>query len=156
MAKMKPATLRLAGPLLSRLLEAQAVEAGAVGYPALGTCAGQVVERAREIADCLVWPVGAAAERVAGAVTVASKGDVELATWNSEVAGRRVLVILVAGVSTLSLEGAIAQLRRRGAIEVHGCGVAVAGATGLDALDSYTELTIGALDSGLALLGDAA
>ena len=143
MAKMRTATLQTAGPLLSRLLEAQAVEAEAVGYPALSTCAAQVVGRAREIADCLVWPVGAAAERVAGAATMASKGDVEMATWNSEVEGRRVLVILVAGVSTLSLEGAIAQLRRRGAIEVHGCGVAVAGASELDALDSYTELTGG-------------
>jgi hypothetical protein len=153
---MKTKTLPSAGPLLIRLLDAQAVEAQAVAYPELSSCAEQVLDRARDIQGCLVWPVGAAAERVAGAVTLASKGEVETGTWNSEVDGRRVLVILVAGVSTLSLEAAVAQLRRRGALEVHGCGVTVDGAAELDALDSYTRLSIEPLGSALALLGDAA
>lgn len=153
---MRAETLPSAGPLLSRLLDAQALEARTVIYPALSACAEQVIGRVSELAGCILWPVGAAAERVAGAVTVVSKGKVETGTWNSEVDRRRVLVILVAGVSTLSLEAAIGQLRRRGALEVHGCGVAVEGAAELDALDSYTELSVDRLDSGIALLGDAA
>jgi hypothetical protein len=153
---MGTATLRSAGPLLSRLLEAQAVEAQTVAHPELRSCAEQVVDRARDIPDCLVWPVGAAAERVAGAVTLLSQGEVETGTWNSEVEGRLVLAILVAGVSTLSLEAAVAQLRRRGALEVHGCGVTVEGAAELEALDSYTELCLERSGSGLAFLDDAA
>jgi hypothetical protein len=133
------------------------VDRRAVGYAQLERAGLQVIRRAKKISGCLVWPVGEAAERVAAAVTLVSRGEIEVGAWNSPVEGRRVLVVVVAGVSALSLDGAAAQLRRRGALEVHGCGVAVNGADELDSLDTYTRLEIGArTPSALALVDDAA
>lgn len=154
---MSSETLQSAGPLLCRLLAAQDVEESVVGYPQLQIAANEVIRRSKEISDCIVWPIGGAAERVGAAVTLTARGAVEVGTWNTHIQGRRVLVIVVAAVSALSIEAAAAQLRRRGALEVHGWGVAVSGADRLTALDSYVGLEIEAQSpSVIALVGDAA
>jgi hypothetical protein len=154
---MSATTLQSPGPLLARLLAAQQVEERAVSYAELERSADQLIARARDITECLVWPVGAAAERVAAAVTLRSRGDIEVGVWNTEVKGRRVLLFVVAGVSSLALEAAAAQLRRRGACEVHGCGVAVDGAKSLGVLKSYVQVDIDLNSrSAVALVGDAA
>jgi hypothetical protein len=137
---MERKSLYVSGPLLAGLLAVQAIEEQAVGYPQLARTADEVVDRAKEIPGCLVWPVGVAAERVAAAVTLRGEGAVEVGAWSTHVAGRDLLLVAVAGVSSLSLAAAAAQLRRRGANCVHACGVAVAGAEALDSLDSYKTL----------------
>jgi hypothetical protein len=152
---MSATSLQSAGPLLTRVLEAQEAEAAAVGYPQLEMLGRAVARRAQQLGDCLVWPAGAAAERIGAAVTLATKGEVEVGSWNSGVDGRRVLLLVVAGVTAMSLESTAVRLRRSGAVEVHGCGVRVAGAEEVSVLDSYTSLA-GESHPSLTLVGDAA
>src|SRR5690242_18422977 len=93
------------GPLLQELLDAQRVEETAVAYASIETLAESLVSRARNLA-AVVCPVGAAAERVAGAATVLAEGDVEVATWNRRFDGECVLLFAVSGVTPLSLAAA--------------------------------------------------
>jgi predicted dinucleotide-utilizing enzyme len=154
---MSDKTLQSAGPLLAGVLAAQELEEHAVRYPQLERIADQVIQRARELPHCVVWPIGAAAERVAAAVTLRSRGAVEVGAWNTDVAGRELLLVAVAAVSSLGVEAAAAQLRRRGAGRLHGCGVAVPGTDSVSILDSYTRLTVLVPTSApVALIDDAA
>lgn len=152
---MSATSLQAAGPLLTRVLEAQEAETDAVAYPQLEMLGRAVARRAKQLGDCLVWPAGAAAERIGAAVTLATKGEVEVGSWNSGVDGRRVLLVVVAGVSAISLESTAVRLRRSGAAEVHGCGVRVTGAEKVTVLDSYTSLAADSRSS-LTLVDDAA
>jgi hypothetical protein len=66
-------------------------------------------------------------------------------------------MLVIAGVSPMALATAATQLRRRGAHEAHGCGVAVDGAATASGLDSYTRLQLRPNGSTpFALAGDAA
>jgi hypothetical protein len=114
-----------AGPLLSELLNAQSLEAQIVDFPQIEAAADAVMHRAVDLGDCLVWPVGAAAERVAGVVTARGRGAIDVGSWNTPVQGRRLLLVLIAAVSPLELNGAAEQLRLRGAAEIHACGIDV-------------------------------
>jgi hypothetical protein len=153
---MRAESLQEAGPLLEGLLEAQRLEEEVVGYSQITAVADAVIQRATELRNCLVWPVGAAAERVAGVVTARAREAVDVGSWNTPVEDRQVLLVAVAAVSPISLEAAADQLRLRGAAEVHACGVYVRGGARAIGLDSYKQLCSSSPRSPFALVGDAA
>ena len=130
------------GPLLAQLLEAQRRDEEAVGYQMIERIAEAVIERAHDL-RAVVWPVGPAAERVAGAAVLLAAGDLTVGMWNSRLDDERVLLFAVSGTTPLSLTVAAAQVRSMGAAEVHACGVDVAGANDSDAWQSYVALTVG-------------
>lgn len=136
------ANLAVPGPLLAGLLEAQSRDGTAVAYPSIEDVAEAVIARAHEL-DAVVWPVGAAAERIAGAATVLAEGEVAVGTWNARLDSERVLLFAVSGATPLSLVVAAAQVRSMGAAEVHACGVHVVGAEDADAWESFTTLMLG-------------
>src|SRR5689334_14785630 len=88
-----------AGPLFTALLAAQRREQELVSYPTIGQIADAVVAAARAAGDCLIWPADAAAERVAGAVALRSRGTTVIAAPNTSVAGRNVLLLAIVAVS---------------------------------------------------------
>jgi len=130
------------GPLLAGLLEIQELEARLVSFEELERVADAAIAHAEGLAGCVVWPIGAAAERAAAAVTLRSRGRVEVGTWNMRVAGQRFLLLTLAAVSPLEIELAAEQLRRRGATEVHACGVRVARGEEARGVDSYRTLAL--------------
>jgi hypothetical protein len=97
------------------------------------------VSRARDLC-AVVWPVGAAAERVAGAATVLAEGDVEVVTWNRRLDGECVLLFAISGATPVGLAAAAAHVRSMGAAEIHACGVNVAGAESCDTWQSFVAL----------------
>ena len=145
-AKNIAVTLQEAGPLLTRLVAAQQFEERAVSYPAIEQIADSLIARAKELGDCMIWPIGAAAERIAGVATAREQGRIEVGCWNTLVVGRRLLVFSVVAVSPLSLAAAAGQLRRRGAAEIHGCGVDITGASEADCFESFACLNGGTAD----------
>jgi hypothetical protein len=140
LAKMSPAVLQNEGPLLSRLIEAQRLEEEAVRYPQIEMWADALVVRARQLPRCLIWPVGAPAERIAGVAVARARGRIDVGLWNATIQGRTVLLFAVAGVTPLSLILVAEQLRGRGAGEVHACGVAITGAGEADGFESFRPL----------------
>jgi hypothetical protein len=116
------------GPLLAELLEAQRHEEQAVAYPGLRQFADALIAICQELGNPTVWPVGAAAERLVGAATVLAAGALNAGTWNMSLAGHRVILVAIAGTTPMTLVEAAEHVRRLGAIEVHACGVEVAGA----------------------------
>jgi hypothetical protein len=153
---MRTKSLQQPGPLLERVLEAQRLEAEVVGYSRIDAVADAVIDRATELRDCLVWPVGAAAERIVGVVTARAREAIDVGSWNTPVERRHILLVAVAAVSPLPLEAAACQLRVRGAAAIHGCGVDVRGGAHAVGLDSYKQLCSSATRSPVALVGDAA
>jgi hypothetical protein len=129
-----------AGPLLARLVEAQRLEQEVVGYEQIEAIADAVAQQAAQLRNSLVWPVGLAAERVAGVVTARTRGAVAVGAWNTPVEGRRVLLFAVAALTPLALDTTAQQLRSRGAAEVHACAVYLDGVSTPGALDSCLEL----------------
>jgi hypothetical protein len=137
---VSPVFLQNEGPLLNRLIGAQRVEEEAVRYPQIEMWANALVNRARQLPGCLIWPVGAPAERIAGVAVARARGHIEVGLWNGTVEGRTVLLFAVAGVTPLSLILVAKQLRGRGAGEVHACGVAITGAGEVDGIESFGPL----------------
>jgi hypothetical protein len=137
---MATVTLQEAGPLLKRLVQAEKFEQEVVGHEQIEAIADALAQTAAELRDCLVWPVGPAAERVAGVLTARTRGAVLVGGWNTCVEGRRVLLFAVAALTPLPLETAARQLRSRGAAEVHACAIHLDGAIASDVLDSCLEL----------------
>jgi hypothetical protein len=116
-----------AGPLLSDLVSAHRAAERATAYPDLSTYATSLAALCEDMGSPLVWPVDGAAERLAGAAVLTSEGDLRLRGWTDEIRGERVLLTCVAAVSPLGLVEAARQARTLGAIEVHACGIEVAG-----------------------------
>lgn len=127
------------GPLLAGLLEAQRRDEAAVQYPMIEQIAEALVGCARD-RGAIIWPVGSAAERIAGAAILLAEGELRVADWNRRLDGERVLVFAVSGTTPLSLAAAAAQVRSMGAVEVHACGIDVHGAADVDAWTSYATL----------------
>lgn len=127
------------GDGLAALLAAQEAEAEAVRFPALEEHASALIALDRELGDPVVWPVGAAAERITGAATLMSEGRIRVREWNSEVRGERVLVFAVTALTPVSLFAAAQQALNMGADTVHGCGLRIGGfgETGLGPLTSF-------------------
>lgn len=134
----------------------QRLEEKVVSHEKIGAVADAVIRCAATLDDCLVWPVGTAAERVAGVIAARGRGSTDVGTWNSPVQGRRVLLFGVAAISLLELESAAGQLRSRGAIEVHACGLEISDQARSNGLDSYQDLCSARLGTRLALVDDAA
>jgi hypothetical protein len=89
--------------------------------------------------------VGEAADRLTGAATLLGGGEVRTRGWTDELDGERVLLIAVAHVTMLALQQAGCHARALGAVEVHGCRVAIAEAGDrVDgaAFDSYCTVTV--------------
>jgi hypothetical protein len=137
---MNGAVLQSPGPLLSLLVKAQRLEEEAVRYPQIERWADALVTRAKELPGCLIWPVGAPAERIAGVATTRAQGCIDIGLWNAPVDRRTILLFAVAGVTPLSLTLTAEQLRRRGAGDVHACGIAITGVAAADGIDSFRSL----------------
>ena len=137
---MNSAVLQSPGPLLSLLVTAQRLEEEAVRYPQIERWADALVTRANELPGCLIWPVGSPAERIAGVATTRARGRIDVGVWNAPVDGRAILLFAVAGVTPLSLTLTAEQLRRRGAGDVHACGIAITGVAAADGIDSFRSL----------------
>ena len=110
---------------LAALLEAQDVEVAATLFPAIEANATALVSLGRRLGDPVIWPVGAAAERIAGAATLISAGDIRTRGWNSTVGGQRVLIFVVVALTPLSLFAAARQALNMGAVAVDACGLRV-------------------------------
>jgi hypothetical protein len=115
------------GPGLAAVLAAQRLDEEAVDYPAIGGYAGALARLCSTIDDPCVWPVGAAAERLAGAALVFGCGRMRVRGWSSDLAGQRVLLVTVAATTPLPLFVAAEQALSLGAREVLACGVHVQG-----------------------------
>jgi|SRR5665213_725355 len=136
-----------AGDGLVALLVAQEAEAEAVRFPALEEHAIALIALGNDLGDPVVWPVGAAAERIAGAATLMSGGRIRVREWNSDVRGERVLVFAVVALTPVSLFAAAQQALNMGADAVQGCGIRIEGFddTGLGPLTSFHAVPAGAL-----------
>jgi hypothetical protein len=125
---------------LETLVAVQRLEEEAVCYPQIEEWADALVSYAREFGDCVIWPVGASAERIAGVATVRARGQVDVGRWNASVADRTILLFAVAAVSPLSLTLTAEQLRRRHAVDIHACGIAITGAATAEGIKSFKSL----------------
>jgi len=137
---MNAALLQNSGALLSQLVEAQRLEEEAVRYPQIESWADALVACAKRLPDCLIWPVGAPAERIAGVATARARGCIDVGLWNAPVDGRTILLFAVAGVTPLSLTLAAEQLRRRGGGDIHACGIAITGVATTEGIESFRSL----------------
>ncbi len=135
------------GDGLAALLGAQEAEAEAIRFPALEKHASALIALDRELGDPVVWPVGAAAERIAGAATLLSGGRIRVREWNSEVRGERVLVFAVVALTPLSIFAAAQQALNMGADAVQACGLRIEGFddTSLGPLTSFHAVPEGVL-----------
>jgi hypothetical protein len=115
------------GPLLAALMQAQQADEEALAYPRLEALAVSLCDHCDELHSPLVWPVGAAAERLVGASVLTSEGSIRVRGWRDDLRGERVLLATVTAVTPLSLVEAAKHARAMGAIEVHVCGVSVSG-----------------------------
>jgi phosphoribosylpyrophosphate synthetase len=131
-----------AGDGLRALLEAQGQDAAAVTFPALEVHAAALISLGRRWNNPIVWPVGSAAERIAGAAALLSSGELRLREWNRDVQGERVLIFTVVAVTPLALIAAAQQALNMGAASVEACGVHVEhlSATGLGPLANLHAL----------------
>jgi hypothetical protein len=84
-------------------------------YPELSTYASSLVMLSEELGSPVVWPVGDAAERLAGAAVLASEGELRVRGWVDDMRGERVLLITVAAVTPLGLVEAAKEARTIGA-----------------------------------------
>jgi hypothetical protein len=101
------------------------LEADAVDFPALQSNSLGLIELSRSLGNPIVWPVGAAAERIVGAAMLKSTGDLRARAWNREVRGERVLVFATVALTPLTLVAAARQALCMGAIAVEACGIHV-------------------------------
>jgi len=120
------------GDYLADILRTQRLESEAVTFPAIEATALALEELARRIGVLLVWPVGAAAERIAGASTFLSAGSLRVRDWNAFVPGEDVLLFVVASLTPLPLLVAARQALNMGARSVLACGLYVHGVVGAD------------------------
>jgi hypothetical protein len=134
------------GSLLEEVLGAQRMAERIVGdSAALRDAAHAIVEHSRALGSPIVWPVGEAANRLAGAATLLGAGDVRTRGWTDELNGECVLLLAVADVTLLALRQAARHACELGAVEVHGCRVALGGlgdGVGGAAFDSYCTVTV--------------
>jgi hypothetical protein len=115
------------GPGLGEIIAAQRDDDAAVRYPQLAEHARALAELSRDLDDPLVWPIGIAAERLAGAAVVLSAGEVRTRGWNTDVTAQRVLLLAVTAVTSMSLVEAARHARELGAEEIYACGIRVQG-----------------------------
>jgi hypothetical protein len=133
-------TLAGYGPILTELLSAFEIERSAIESNSLASFARELAARCEDLQDPVVWPVGAPAERLAGAASVLSTFPMSVWDRHSRVDNRSVLVVTVADVTGLALTDAARHARLLGATDVHACGISV-GNLPIDGVRSFTWLT---------------
>lgn len=134
------------GPLLAETIELQHRDEVATSYPAVESYAARLASLCETHGNPLVWPVGAAAERLAGAAALVGKGRVRVRGWSDDVAGERILILCTAVATPLGLRAAATQARALGAKAVDGCAIELSGVDHdalADVLDSYSSLEAG-------------
>lgn len=115
------------GPLLKELIATGQAKEQALGFPQIGVLASTLAKRCEELDFPLLWPIGAAGERLAGASVFVAEGNLRLRGWNNDVRGERVLVMAVAETTPMSMIEGAAHARSLGAVEVHACALQVEG-----------------------------
>lgn len=131
------------GDQLAAVLWAQEAEAEAVAYPSLEVHGSALVELSRRLGDPVVWPLGPAGERIAGAASLISKGHLRVRNWNHQVRDERVLLFAVVSLTPLPLFAAARLAADSGAGWIAACGIRVEGLeeTGLGPLSIYYPVT---------------
>lgn len=114
------------GPLLKQLLDVYRMNEEALRHPQISELAAGLSNRIRELGSPIVWPVGEAAERLAGASVLIS-GDLRLRGWIDDLRDEAVLAVSLAASSPVELVEAGKLARALGAKAVHACGWNVAG-----------------------------
>lgn len=128
------------GPLLAGLMQAQATDRAVLRQPNLGRYARGLIEICEQLENPVVWPVGPAGERLAGAASVLATNGLEVWDRHHRLDGRAVIVVAVSDVSGRALSAAALQARRMGAVVVDGCGVSVEGTEAVEGLRSFRVL----------------
>lgn len=133
------------GPLLREVLQVQHIEEALTRYPAIEDLAQSLATLSDALDSPLIWPVGPAAERLAGAAVLVGRGALRIRGWGSMLGGERVLVVALVAAGPLSVLQAVEQAYSMGAVEVHSCGVDVAGieAGPAELVQSFTPLAEG-------------
>lgn len=124
-------TSEMVGSALMGLLNAQEEDDALVQHDRLENLARSLVQLSDSLGSPLVWPVGPAAERIAGASVVLSRGAVRVRGWNTEICGEHVLVVATALLTNRPILAAARQAELLGASGVFACGVNVEGVEGL-------------------------
>lgn len=115
------------GPGLAEVLAAQRADEDIVAYPQLEKYATALADLCQVLNGPSLWPVGTAAERLAGAAAVVGRGRVHFWGQGDDHFHQQVLLVTVSAVTPLALLFAADQARRLGATEVMACGVNVNG-----------------------------
>ena len=136
------------GPLLAGLLAAYRANEEALEPPELGTLAKALIEQSRDLGTPLVWPVGEAAQRLAGAAAVLADRRFQLRGWADEVRGRPVLLVSMAAATPIEITEACKLARALGASAVHARGWNVNGPDAPALRNDFDSVV--SLDSGLS------
>jgi hypothetical protein len=128
------------GPALGELLRSQQEEEDALAYPRLKGYAAALGELSRRLGLPMVWPVGVAAERLAGAAVIESAGGIRIRGWNDDLCGDRVLLLGGVAVSPLGLYAAAEQAKCFGVREVMATGIRVDGIDASGSIDAFFPL----------------
>lgn len=116
-----------AGPALRALIETQRANKEATTFPRIAALARALGDLSEDLGAPLVWPVGEAADRLAGAAILASAGEIRVRGWTDDIRGECVLLATVAAVTPQGLVETAKHARALGASEVHACGLEVPG-----------------------------
>jgi hypothetical protein len=119
------------GPLLRLVIATQDEAFRATEYPAILTYAKRLVALASSLGNPVIWPVGEAAERLAGSAIVVGRGRPRVRNWSGYLREESVLLVCVAAATPLPLRAAAEQARALGAKRVDACGVSVCGIVGV-------------------------
>src|SRR4051794_36692377 len=102
-------------PLLSGLLMAQNRDNEVVGTAHIEDHAKLVIEFAQQFHDPILIPIGAAAQRLLGAVTLLACNTLDIPITAHRLVGREVLLVGPVTASLIEFEAAATNARRRGA-----------------------------------------
>jgi hypothetical protein len=125
------------GPLLRLVLDAQDADEAATEFGQLEELAAALISLADALGKPVVWPIGAAAERLVGAATIASKGALRTLRWSRPPVGESVLLVCINSTSPLPLLMTAEYARRIGTRTIHACGRDIHGLDGSGALSSF-------------------
>lgn len=114
------------GPLLAGLLDVHKMNEEALEGPQLERLAAALVTRCCDLGRPLIWPVGDAATRLAGAAVLVAKGDIKIRGWVDDIRGTPVLLASLAAATPLEMVDAARHARALGASAVHAFGWNVA------------------------------
>ena len=129
------------GPLLREVFKAQANDDAVLRHTQIGSYAKALIDVCQDLNYPLVWPVGAAAERLAGAATMLADGQIQVWDRHSTVDGNPVLLVALNLVGSLVIETEMKAARGAGANRVYVCAVSVPGLENVSGLDQCVTLS---------------